>query len=291
MNNTTKTIQETAMLVSLTVRKWSGRVSDKAAAKDIATANGAQGDVVKVTKSLVFDQVLDHVTKLEGEARRELYSLTLPWQDDGRRLLSAKAYMKLTQKMAVHKAKFDKLADDVAGKYEIMKDEARVRLAGLFNENDYPESIRGSYSFEVRIEPVANVDDIRVGLGEGERQKIADQLKSQIEASQVMAKRDIYMRAQKAVSHMAEKLAGFDPSKDGKDRGTFRDSIVTNVEELVGVLDDLNFDDDGSISALGDQLKKLTSAPAEELRTDAVKRAEASKTADEIMDIMKGYCG
>jgi hypothetical protein len=291
MNATTNTIQQTAMLFTLSIKQWSGKASDKGAARQLASDKSAVSDCVKVSKQLVFSQLTDDIKKLANEARQEFYALTLPWMDDGRRLLSAKNYNKAMAKMAQYQASFEKLAAQVESQYPIMIDEARKQLGDLFLESDYPKDITKKYAFAPHVEPIPSVDDIRVGLGEGERAKIAAELKAQIEAAGVNAKRDIYERAADCVKRIAEALPKFDPKASGKERGTFRDSLIGNVADLLDGLDGLNFDNDQSVIALGDRLRSLTVYEPEALREDASKRAQVSSTASEILEMMQGYTG
>jgi len=289
MNATTNTIQNTAMLFTLTIKQWSGKASDKGAARQLATDKSAVSDAVKVSKQLVFSQLTDDIKKLANEARQEFYALTLPWMDDGRRLLSAKNYNKAMAKMAQYQAQFEKLAAQVEAQYPVMIDEARKQLGDLFLESDYPKDITKKYAFAPNVEPIPSVDDIRVGLGEGERAKIAAELKAQIEAAGTNAKRDIYERAADCVKRIAEALPKFDPDAKGKERGTFRDSIIGNVAELIEGLDGLNFDNDQSVTELGNKLRELTKHEPEQLRENPILRAETAQTARDIMETMAGY--
>jgi len=291
MNATTNTIQNTAMLFTLNIKQWSGKASDKGAARQLASDKSAVSDCVKVSKQLVFSQLTDDIKRLANEARQEFYALTLPWMDDGRRLLSAKNYNKAMVKMASYQAAFEKLAAQVESQYPVMIDEARKQLGDLFLESDYPKDITKKYSFAPHVEPIPSVDDIRVGLGEGERAKIAAELKAQIEAAGTNAKRDIYTRVSDCVSRIAEALPKFKPDGKGAERGTFRDSLIGNVAELIEGLDGLNFDNDQSVIALGDRLRSLTVYEPEALREDASKRAQVTSTASEILEMMQGYTG
>ena len=294
MNATTNTLQQTAMLFTLTIKQWSGKATDKRAAERITTVSGARQDAAKVSKVLVFSQLIDDYKKAANEARQEFYALTLPWMDDGRRLGSAKSYQKIMTKMAAHQSTCEKIAAKIAAEYPSMIDEGRNQLGTLFNESDYPANVGSKYAFLFRTEPIPSVDDIRVGLGEGERNKIAAQLKAQIEAAGIAAKRDIYQRAAECVSRIAESLPKFNPAEKGAARGTFRDTIITNVADLLDGLDGLNFDNDATIASLGDKMRALTAHTPDELREDEQARAQTAQTAQtaqDILETMAGYCG
>ena len=289
MNATTNTIQQTAMLFTLSIKQWSAKASDKTASRNVASDNNASPDMVRLNKTLAAHQYLDELKKIAGEARTRFYELSLPWMNDPRRIGSTKNYNKLMVEMGDFQTSYMKIVSLLEGIYPVLKDEAPTLLGALYKASDYPDSITDKYGFEFHCEPIPNVDDIRVGLGEGERAKIAAELKAQIEAAGVNAKRDIYERAADCVKRIAEALPKFDPDAKGKERGTFRDSIIGNVAELIEGLDGLNFDNDQNVTELGNKLRELTKHEPEALRENPIIRAETAQTARDILETMAGY--
>ncbi len=291
MNATTNTIQQTAMLFTLTIKQWSAKASDKGASRDVASDKNANPEMVRLNKTLAAHQYIDELKRIAGEARTRFYELTLPWMNDPRRIGSTKSYNKLMVEMGNYQTDFMKIVSLLEGVYPDIKAQAPTLLGALYKASDYPDSITDKYAFEFHCEPIPNVDDIRVGLGEGERAKIAAELKAQIEAAGVNAKRGIYERAADCVRRIAEALPKFDPDAKGKERGTFRDSIIGNVAELIEGLDGLNFDNDQNVTELGNRLRELTKHEPEELRENPIIRAETAQTARDILETMAGYTG
>jgi hypothetical protein len=61
--------------------------------------HGAQADAGRYHKILLPTVALAEIHKIMSEARQEYYLMTLPWDDNGYRVLPAAAYMNHTEKM------------------------------------------------------------------------------------------------------------------------------------------------------------------------------------------------
>src|SRR5215475_7553907 len=83
------TLSSRAMLCSLSISQWSASKHDRQASEEIAAHHGAQPDVGRYNKLLIPREKLAEVRKIAGEARREHYFMTLPWDDSGFRVLPA----------------------------------------------------------------------------------------------------------------------------------------------------------------------------------------------------------
>jgi hypothetical protein len=88
-----------AMLCSLSISMWSARKHDPQASEEIAQRHGAQADAGRYHKVLLPKEALTEIHKIVSEARQEHYFMTLPWDDNGYRVLPAAAYMDHTEKM------------------------------------------------------------------------------------------------------------------------------------------------------------------------------------------------
>src|SRR6266705_1669637 len=121
-----------AMLCSLSISVWSARKHDPDASEEIAVRNGAQADAGRYHKVLLPKKALADLQKIVSDARQEHYFITLPWDDNGYRVLPAAVYMDHTRKMHAHAGRFSVAVDDLCVQFGSLVDEARVRLGGLF---------------------------------------------------------------------------------------------------------------------------------------------------------------
>jgi hypothetical protein len=84
---------------------------------------------------------------------------------------------------------------------------------------------------------------------------------------------------------MVIRLKGYKPATDKKRaEGTFRDSLVENIRELVPLLESFNLTDDKALAALTKRIaKELCESDADVLREDEKTRKAVAKAAEDIL--------
>src|SRR5947209_2033805 len=150
------TLSTRAMLCSLSISQWSASKHDPQASQEIAAHHGAQPDVGRYNKLLIPKENLAELQRIAGEARREHYFMTLPWDDNGYRVLPAAVYMEHTEKLRRYGQEFLSAVELFAAQFDRLVLESRARLGGLFRVEDYPTSkeIRDKFSFDVKVMPL-----------------------------------------------------------------------------------------------------------------------------------------
>jgi hypothetical protein len=180
--------------------------------------------------------------------------------------------------------------DTFAAQFDHLVIEARSRLGGLFRAEDYPTSkeIRDKFSFETKVMPLPDANDFRVSLGDEERDRIRRQITASVEASLTLASRDLWQRLYRAVSHMSERLSAYKATGNGVEH-PFRDSIVTNLIELVDVLPKLNVTSDPELERLTGEVRASLLIDPDVLRESERTRNDTARKAAEIAERMAGY--
>ena len=279
-----------AMLCSLSITMWSARKHDAEASQEIAANHGAQADAGRYHKLLLPKQALAEIQKIVSEARQEHYFLTLPWDDNGYRVLPAAAYMDHVEKMQALSRRFSLAADNLASQFSILVDQARTRLGGLFRDQDYPgsEELRGKFSFETGVLPLPSAGDFRVTLGEEEKARIRRQITAAVESSLQVGSRELWYRLYEAVRHMAERLNAYKVTEQGVEH-PFRDSVVSNLVKLVEVLPKLNITNDVELERLAQEVKASLLVDPKQLRQSETVREDTARAASAIAQQMAGY--
>lgn len=280
------------LLCKVSVSMWGNTAKDKDESEKVRSANGASEGSVRVNKTLLQSDKFKRLAELVRECRAAVYRSTLPWDDSGRRLCPVLAYNHLHAKVDDYRHKFDAMVKDIKDEYYILVDAARVTLGQLFNADDYPsaDEFACKFKFVWTAEPIPDPNDIRVTMPENEKKMLTESLKEQMRDNVAVAKKDIVERISDAVGHMVEKLSVFDPSKSGKDRGTFRDTLVTNVTELVDNLATLNFDNNQTVEDIRVKLMgALKDVTAKELRESEDKRKNVLEEAKSVMFMLSDY--
>lgn len=279
-----------AMLCSLSISMWSARKHDPEASEEIASLHGARPDAGRYHKVLLPKEALNEIQQIVSEARQEHYFVTLPWSDDGFRVLPAAAYFDHRAKMRALADRFHPAVDSLVNRFTQLIEEARVRLGGLFREADYPhpQELRSRFAFETRVLPLPDAGDFRVALGNEERERVKRQITATVEASLQLASRDLWQRLYDAVHHMAERLSKYKATEEGVEH-PFRDTVVTNLVKLVEVLPKLNVTQDPELERLAAEVRCSLLVDPKELRASESVRTETARAAAAIADRMATY--
>ena len=81
-----------AMLVSLRITAWSGRLYDRQASNHVAAQHDASASAGRYNKRLLPKAAFAALTATVSEARSSHYANSLPWDDQGSRLLTVANY-------------------------------------------------------------------------------------------------------------------------------------------------------------------------------------------------------
>jgi hypothetical protein len=278
------------MLCSLSISMWSARKHDPDASEEIAARHGAESDAGRYHKLLLPKEALAEIQKIVSEARQDHYFMTLPWDDNGYRVLPAAAYMDHTARMRVLSQRFTVGVDALCRQFVSLVDQAKNRLGGLFRASDYPppDELCAKFSFETRVIPLPDAGDFRVALGDAEKERIKRQITAAVEASLQVGSRELWCRLYEAVQHMAQRLAAYKVTDEGVEH-PFRDTVVTNLIKLVDVLPKLNVMNDPELDRLAGQVRASLLVDPKELRKSDVIRSETAKAAADIAQRMAGY--
>ena len=213
-----------AMLCAVSISVWPARKYDPDVSDEIAAQHGAEKDAGRYNKQVVPKKALQELNRIAGEARQDHYFLTLPWTDEGFRVLPAATYMEHAEKMRRHLALFEPAVKLFEKGYEALVTEQskeHSRLGTLFNIKDYPgmvkdgdrlilanpADLRAKFSFETSVQPLPVASDFRVKLGEEDQQRMKRQIEASLTASLHVGTRELWQRLYKVVRHMAQRLA------------------------------------------------------------------------------------
>lgn len=283
-----RTIQEKAMIVRLFIAFWTARKYDKKvseqAAKDFnAEENGASG---RYNKILIAKQEIDKLVRVVSDARNWNYNNTLPWENDGQRVLLAANYMEHAKKMREFKQQFEEAVKNFTDNYPALVEDAKKRLGNMYNEADYPsvDVIASKFVWSIKYRGIENAADFRCEVSEADAKRIRTEIEQDVKGAVADAMKDLWERMQVLVNRMVERLSNKD--------AIFRDSLVENLVEMVEVLPKLNLTDDPRLEKIRKEIEqKLCSASAEELRKSDTVREKVADSAKSILDAMAGYMG
>lgn len=282
-----------AMLSHVVIRQWSARRLDRSVTDSIIRDAGAADDAGRFNKLLIPAAILAPVVTAGNACRNFHYSRTLPWLDDGARILPALAFDAYSSGMRRARLDFDAAVGSFLADYPAAVSEAKARLGSLFKPDEYPtaEEVRARFGVAVRILPMPDARDFRAEMSDEQAARVRADIESATREAQALAMRDAWSRVQEALSRMVEKLRAFEPGKPGeRATGIFRDSLVENVRDLVSILPTFDLDGSGEMQRIADRMARdLTTHDAGELRESVALRESTADAAASILADVSAY--
>jgi hypothetical protein len=286
-------LSERCMLAKARVGTWSGTLYDPNVTEEVREHHAAEQGAGRYNKQIVARKFLHPVTSKVSAATRAHRVLTLPWADDGPRILSNQAYNIWAQQMRLARQDIQATAKDVASKRGEMMAEARQRLKGMFNDDEYPsaEEIEQKFYLDTEIMPMPEAQDFRAQLSDEAVKGIVKDIERRSKEHLEAAVADIYTRVGTCVGRMVERLKGYEPATDEEGaKYNFKDSLIYNIKEVADLIPMLNVTADPKLDALGKQLvDDLVQHSPEELKANPKLRAQTAKKADAIYAKVKKY--
>jgi hypothetical protein len=279
-------ITEKAMLAAVHISIWTAVKHDRRVSRDVADQHGAHHGAGRYNKQLLRGaDKLDELRTLAGQIRQYFYKITLPWSDEGFRLLPSNFYFELMARMREFEAGFEQAVGSFLSFYPQYIEQVRPELNGLFREEDYPsvEKLRSKFGVKLEVLPIPSGADFRVQLSAEEQARVSREIDANVRESLTRGTEDLWRRLREVVSHMVERL--------NEPESRFHGSLVTNIADLVEILPKLNVSGDADLNRFTEQIKqRLCNYSAQELKKNELLRVvtatDASKIVAEMDDLL-----
>ena len=291
----TNPLASSAMLVCLQIHQWGYRRLDPGVSNKAAAELGAGQEMLRTWKRLLGRDSTKIVSVAFSRYKSHHYENTVPWLDNGYRMLPSANYLPYVEKERELRADCDRAVEDFLKFYPKHREAAQARLGRAFNENDYPtaQAVRRKFSIDLHFMPIPDKADFRVDVPAKELTRINADIDGQVKLALENATRDLFERLYEVVISLRDRLkAHKTPSvgKDAKRQRSFRDSAVSNVVDICKLLPRLNINGNPELKKLTDDvMKSLGKADPEALRENDDLRATAIKKADDILARMADY--
>ena len=278
-------IHTSAMLVELSVSNWTGMKIDRRASQEVDETKGTKVAANTVHKKLFAGtKLLDDIVKFSAKVRAAHNESTLPWTDNGVRLLPSSSFMDYKSKMSTLETEWEGFVNGFLENYVDLKTEAAYNLGASYDALDYPdiEEIRSRFAFKLVFSPVPTSGDFRVDVGEQAKAELQQQYEADAKEKTSKAMQTAWDRLHKNLENMSSKLA--DKNTNG-DKKVFRDSLLDNAVSLVDSLKHLNINNDPKLEEARKDLElTLTDVhEAQDLRDFRNTRLEVKKGVDDIL--------
>jgi len=241
-----------AMLVKLVVRQWQASKTDKRVTQKVLADNGAQDKSGRFSKRLVSRDDLAPVTTAINAIKAYHNKMTLPWDDEGRRVLPAKQFFTYKSDMAVLESNFQHAVREFTNNYEEYINKQRIVLNGLFSWDDYPgrDEIADKFGVEVTPEPVPTGNSLHVEIGEEYLREQRALIEKRVAEKMQDAHKAIYDRLSETIQHLLDSIG------EGK---KFKANSINNIIEICDLIPSLVIEDDDRIVKVAKEVKAAVS--------------------------------
>ena len=279
-------LSSSAILIDFSVSQWTGRKLDKRASEEVEVSNSASLRVANVHKRIMGKcPELDAIHKFVGNLRNSHYSMTLPWSDQGLRIVTTMGLEKYTKAMTERQQQFEKLVGKFIQVYATRIDEAKTTLGNLFVSDDYPslEMMQSKFGWRLNFIPIQESGDFRVDIGNEQAEVLKEQYTKYYDTQYTNAMNDLWDRLYKPLARMSERL-DYPEDADKDTKKVFTKTLVSNVTEVLDLIKAFNVNDDRDMEMAHKKLRHaLNGITPEALREDDHLRLDTKRSVDEVI--------
>jgi hypothetical protein len=267
INGTARELRQSMGAVKLSF-SWLGTRRKLSDAQTTQAANSfdAAADLVSASKKLIDTShpAYKAATAIKSQAMSYWRGMTLPYPQDGVRLLRQTDVEAFETKMREFKDQLAAAAANLQLEYEAIKVAAREKLGQLYNPSDYPATLEGMFTISWEyppVEPPRYLMNFNPELYEQEQGRVQQRFENAV----AMAEEAFAEQLSDMVSHLIERLAD---NPDGTQK-VFRATAVDNFKEFYENFRKMNVRSNPQLESLISQASNLVSGvSAQELRTD-----------------------
>jgi hypothetical protein len=284
--NTIAGVARAAMMVDLHISVYSGRKQDKTTQGEVTAAKGSGSKkAASVYKNLFAEcKELDALTKFQARVRAEHYRLTLPWNDQGARLLPTAALLEYQQVMGRYRNEFERLVDIFLDKYDTLVASAAFQLGSLFDRAEYLSraQVARRFRMESSFTPLPTAGDFRLDVESEVQRELVEQYERRMEGKLAQANQDAWSRLHEALLRLSDRLIVDEETGKGR---IFHDTMVTGALDLCDLLRSLNVTNDPALTQAARKVEELLSGVTpKELRDEHSTRIQTKQRVDAILE-------
>ena len=257
------TLSSKALVAHMTVGTWLGMRVDPSQSSAVR----------RVQERLIPKPAFKGVITALGALRTHFYGHTIPWKDNGDRLLPTALFVPVMREHLALKHAFDETVERfVTDIYQ----PARHRVHNRIDPADWPEpdDLRQRFRVDLVIDTVAAPDGFDLGderINAAVRAKLTAAYALRVSKAQI----HVWERLEAEVAHYSERMLS---------SAIFRDSLLKHLAETIELAPAFNLLDDPELTSLATlELPCLLEPGLKQLRCDPLIRAAAGATAQKYL--------
>jgi len=292
-------LKETTVLACVTTRALGLERTDSNASDKVIADNGAapKAAKVKVNRLAGADQIHKNIVSLQNEAAQLLRANSQPFGEEEKwRLLPNARFEKVIAGMSPIKAKYDEQIKILQEQAQEILDLAAKNVGTFDVRLPTVDEMINAYQLNMEFRPIPESANFK-GLNENTIKKLQEMHDVKLEEAVYSAQRNTLERFVDPIGRFIERMKAYDEREkklaadpDLKDKtGIFRDTVVTNIQELGEVLGSFNISGDERLTQLGNMINEFTQVTPKKLRESELLRGEAVSRAQAIADNLNSW--
>ena len=283
---TSTNLQNKAMIVTLSASMWGASKADQELADTLIEQKNAKEGAARVRKQLLSAESLKPIKSAIDSVKSLHNRITLPWSDNGERLLPIKTHDAYKDGMLAAIERVDKAVADFLEKYETLISEARVNLGDMFDEQDYPNpgTIRRKFGVVYDISAVPNSSHFLAEIDEAEAARIKADIDRRTQVKLDAAMVNLYERVEECIRRLITRL-GHD--EDGNPRPVHA-SALDALRAIAESVPSLNLTEDRKLAEIAEKINAaLGTVEIDDLRYKSKKLSNVQATTARRSDLSK----
>lgn len=251
-----------------------------------ADSFGAEGKYLSAGKKLLDTShpAYKAVTAIRGRAVAYWKGVSLPYPEAGIRLIRQDRIQDFDQQIDAFREELEEAVAELDRRYDELRAAARHRLGELFNESDYPPTLRNAFAIEhdyPSVEPPAYLRQLSPELYQQECRRVQARFDEAVE----LAEQTFLEEFSKLVEHMTERLSG---DADGQPK-VFRDLAVTNLTDFFDRFRSLNVRTNEQLDELVERAQEIVrGVRPQQLREDGALRNQITSQLTGVQSSLDG---
>ena len=282
------TLRSSTTLVELSISVPSGNKTDPVKTTELVTAHSADLGVAKVVKNIYSGSaVLVDAKKFVAKVRQRHVGLTLPWSDNGPRLLPAFKLIDYMDEMNSNEQEFNGYRVKFAHDLPNLRTRAAFVAGNLYNPADYPsdEEIMDKWRWSLTYSD-HSPGDFRIDLDEASIEELKQQAARSVRERYNGSMQHILGETMAHCQRMVTQLTPSDALDKHGNPVTKRlhETLITSLDSLVQMLSGCNLYQDRKIEEIVQACRKIVGAHSvEEWRNSETLRDKAVEAVEDVL--------
>ena len=270
-------VRQRAVMATLNIRVWTGKITDKAESVKVCASNKAEPKVAKVLKDCLSKDQLREVNTIAKEIRELYDSNTLNSMIHGMRILPASKVMDIgAAAISANEKMKDAVKRTLQEPWSEILDSRRTAMQGLFHEEDYPtvDELPGRFGVTLSIFEIPAADSFAVQLAGDAAAMVSDQLTKSNAAMLESMALETCARLAKPLDSLIDKLTHYEKGDNGKLQRRIHANMLPNLLGVLDSLEGLNVLGNADLDALLTRIRR----DLKDVETDVLKVSEAARS-------------